>query len=98
VPQLPASKRGRGRPPGQKTPPRIGRDFALAFAKLVKERRLELGLSQAELALRSGYRGKEGICAIENGATPTLPYALALADALSVRLDKLIRDALRAVS
>ena len=59
------------------------------LASRLKERRIEAGLTQAELADRAGVSRKT-INTVENGVfTPSVLVALTLAQALGVPLDAL---------
>ena len=55
------------------------------FGKRVKERRLELGMSQLDLAVKIGYKDKSTVAKIESG-NRDLPRSkiVEIADALSV--------------
>lgn len=51
----------------------------------IKQRRIELGLTQTELAERMGYSGKTSVCAAENcGDNITTTKVKKFADALGV--------------
>jgi transcriptional regulator with XRE-family HTH domain len=63
-------------------PERIAIREALAFGKAVYDRRVELGLSVAELAGRLGMTADEIECIEEGGTEPTLPLLRRLAAAL----------------
>lgn len=63
-------------------PERIAIREALAFGKAVYDRRVELGLSVAELAERLGLTADEIECIEEGGTEPTLPLLRRLAAAL----------------
>ena len=60
-------------------------NFTVDFGKRVRERRLELGLSQEELAIKMGYKSRSTINKIEMGKN-TVPVKTikALANALEV--------------
>jgi len=62
-------------------------DYAQRLAEEVRDRRRELGISQAELARRAGMT-QPGISRIElGGTTPTLPLLSRLAQAMESDLD-----------
>ena len=66
--------------------------LAMAFAKAVYDRRKELGLSQAELAERSGL-SQAKISRLEGADTvPTLPLLRRLASALNASLNIALDD------
>ena len=56
----------------------------MEFSKKVKARRIELGLSQEELAKRMGYSSRTSINKIENGRPVSQKIISRLADALDV--------------
>ena len=77
------------------------KDFDKTIGYRIKERRLELGLSQRELADRLGYKAKSAISMIERGeralnASQILPFAEALDCSIDDLLDgiKPTRDAI----
>lgn len=60
---------------------------------IIKKRRLELKLSQAELARRTGYADKTGISKIESGARQLTPDKIKVfADALDMDPRDLLPD------
>lgn len=59
---------------------------ALVLGQLVYDRRTELGLSQAELALRAGMTQPQLSRLESGGATPTVPLLARLAAALDAEL------------
>lgn len=61
---------------------RIAIREALAFGKAVYDRRVALGLSVAELALRAGMTADEIECIEEGGTEATIPLLRRLAAAL----------------
>lgn len=62
-------------------------DYAQRLADGVRERRRQLGISQSELARRTGMT-QPGISRIElGGTTPTLPLLSRLAQAMESDLD-----------
>jgi transcriptional regulator with XRE-family HTH domain len=63
-------------------PERIAIRESLAFGKAVYDRRLALGLSVAELALRAEMSSDEIECIEEGGTEPTIPLLRRLAAAL----------------
>jgi transcriptional regulator with XRE-family HTH domain len=71
-------------------PERIAIREALAFGKAVYDRRVDLGLSVAELALRASMTTDEIECIEEGGTEPTIPLLRRLAAALDadVRLTR----------
>lgn len=58
--------------------------------KLIKKKRLELGYSQEDLAIRTGYADKSMISRIENGQVTDIPLSKALR--LSLILEVEIQD------
>ena len=57
----------------------------------IKQRRLELGMTQSELAEKMGYKGKTSVCAAENcGDNITTTKVQKFADALGVSLQYLM--------
>lgn len=60
------------------------KDASLCIGDRVKKRRLELGLSQDELATKMGYQSRTSINKIENGRAVTQKIAIRLAAALDV--------------
>lgn len=58
--------------------------------KLIKKKRLELGYSQEDLAIRTGYADKSMISRIENGQVADIPLSKALR--LSLILEVEIQD------
>jgi transcriptional regulator with XRE-family HTH domain len=68
-------------------------DIASGFCALLKDKRIEMGLSHEELAVRSGL-DRSTISLYEAGKrVPTLSSAARIAKALETPLSKLIRDA-----
>lgn len=63
-------------------PERIAIREALAFGKAVYDRRVALGLSPAELAIRVSMTTDEIECIEEGGTEPTVPLLRRLAAAL----------------
>ena len=63
-------------------PERIAIREALAFGKALYDRRIALGLTVAELALRSGMTSDEIECIEEGGTEPTVSLLRRLAAAL----------------
>ena len=63
-------------------PERIAIREALAFGKAVYDRRVTLGLSVAELAMRAGMTADEIECIEEGGTEATIPLLRRLAAAL----------------
>jgi transcriptional regulator with XRE-family HTH domain len=62
-------------------------DFGQQLSATLRERRRQLGLSQAELARRAGMT-QPGISRVELGdTTPTLPLLARLAEALEADLE-----------
>jgi transcriptional regulator with XRE-family HTH domain len=68
--------------PEAEDPERIAIREALAFGKAVYDRRVALGLSAAELALRAGMTTDEVECIEEGGTEPTIALLRRLAAAL----------------
>lgn len=61
----------------------------MEVAQVIRRRRIELGLSQAELAARAGV-DKRQIRRCEAGeAHPALPVAVSIAEALGITVDEL---------
>lgn len=60
---------------------------ALLLGQMVHDRRMELGLTQAELAGRAGMTQPQLSRLESGGATPTVPLLARLAAALSADLD-----------
>jgi transcriptional regulator with XRE-family HTH domain len=60
---------------------------SLLLGKMVYDRRVELGLTQAELAARAGMTQPQLSRLEGGGATPTVPLLARLADALDADLD-----------
>ena len=60
---------------------------ALLLGQMVHDRRVELGLTQAGLALRSGMTQPQLSRLESGGATPTVPLLARLATALEADLD-----------
>ncbi|GAB3818249.1 helix-turn-helix domain-containing protein [Micromonospora zhanjiangensis] len=60
---------------------------SLMLGQMVHDRRLELGLTQAELAQRAGMTQPQLSRLESGGATPTLPLLARLATALNADLD-----------
>jgi transcriptional regulator with XRE-family HTH domain len=63
-------------------PERVAFREALAFGKAVYDRRIELGLSVADLARRTGMTSDEVECIEEGGTEPTVALLRQLAAAL----------------
>ncbi|MEV6098154.1 helix-turn-helix transcriptional regulator [Nocardia sp. NPDC051981] len=59
--------------------------MAIEFANAIRERRLELGLSQTQLAQRAGLRQPEVSRLESGGGTPTIGMLERLAHALELR-------------
>ncbi len=55
--------------------------------ELIKQKRLERGLSQQELAILCGYNDKSAICKIETGCVEDIPLtkAIKMAQILKVK-------------
>ncbi len=65
-------------------------EFNIKFGTFVKNKRIELGLSQSQLAARVG-NNYQNISRLERGEiSPTLYWCSLLAEALDVQLDELI--------
>ena len=63
------------------------------FAENLRKRRLELGLSQEELAERAGYRSRSSITKLESGSADVTQKKLRiLADVLNTTPESLIGD------
>jgi len=60
---------------------------ALLLGQLVHDRRVELGLTQAELAVRAGMTQPQLSRLESGGATPTVPLLARVAAALDAELD-----------
>jgi transcriptional regulator with XRE-family HTH domain len=67
---------------GSEDPERIAIREALAFGKAVYDRRVALGLSVADLAVRAHMTSDEVECIEEGGTEPTIPLLRRLAAAL----------------
>ncbi|MBH0779086.1 helix-turn-helix domain-containing protein [Nocardia bovistercoris] len=59
--------------------------LAIEFANAIRERRLELGLTQTQLALRAGLRQPDVSRLESGGGTPTIGMLERLAHALELR-------------
>lgn len=71
----------------EESPSYVEAGRALALGQAVHDRRVELGISQAELARRAGMPQSQ-ICIIEGGdSVPTPPLLTRLAAALTMPLD-----------
>ena len=67
------------------------RDANIEFGKRVKARRIELGMSQEELALKAGYNGRSSISLVELGKRDIPASKVqALAKALEIEPTELI--------
>lgn len=66
---------------------------ALLLGQMVYDRRMELGLTQAELAARTGMTQPQLSRLESGGATPTVPLLARLARALDAELDISFRPA-----
>ena len=64
---------------------------ALLLGQMVHDRRIELGMTQAELAERAGMTQPQLSRLESGGATPTVPLLARLAAALNADLDIAIR-------
>ena len=59
------------------------KEFCMSFGERVRKKRLEKGLTQAELATKLGYKDRSSVARIENGERDVpRPTIIALADAL----------------
>ena len=65
----------------------------MTVGERIKKRRLELGLTQEELALKMGYKGKTSVCVAENkGDNVTTTKVKKFAKALDISYNYLIGD------
>lgn len=77
-------------PVGPVVPNRDPNDVAAIFARRLRAERKARGWSQAQLAVRAGFLGRESIYRFEQGDhEPLLGTAKRLADALEMRIDAL---------
>ena len=68
-----------------------------AFGTLIREHRVDQGLSQEHLAQKAGFH-RNFVSLVERGErSPTLENAFALAAALDLRLSTLVRDVERLI-
>ncbi|KIA91202.1 hypothetical protein OC25_22920 [Pedobacter kyungheensis] len=67
------------------------KDFKVSLAKRIKQRRVELGLTQASLALRIGFKDKQIVNNYEiQGANPTAYNLVLIAKALDITVNDLL--------
>lgn len=67
------------------------KNFKVSLAKRIKQRRLELGLTQAALALRIGFKDKQIVNNYEiQGANPTAYNLVLIAKALDITVNDLL--------
>lgn len=67
------------------------KEFRVKLGKRIKERRIELGLTQPQLAVRLGSKDKQTINRYEKeGANPTIFNLIQIADALELKVDELL--------
>jgi len=67
------------------------KNFKVSLAKRIKQRRLELGLTQAALALRIGFKDKQIVNNYEmRGANPTAYNLILIAKALDTTVNDLL--------
>ncbi len=67
-------------------------EFNIKFGTFVKNKRIELGLSQSQLAARVG-NNYQNISRLERGEiSPTLYWCSLLAEAFELELDSLIQE------
>jgi transcriptional regulator with XRE-family HTH domain len=67
------------------------KNFKVSLAKRIKQRRLELGLTQAALALRIGFKDKQIVNNYEmRGANPTAYNLILIAKALDITVNDLL--------
>lgn len=67
------------------------KDFKVSLAKRIKQRRVELGLTQASLALRIGFKDKQIVNNYEiQGANPTAYNLVLIAKALDITVSDLL--------
>lgn len=65
----------------------------MTVGERIKQRRLELGLTQEELALKMGYKGKTSVCVAETkGNNVTTTKVKKFAKALNVSVQYLLGD------
>lgn len=71
----------------------MDKQYMKEFGERVKARRLELGMSQLDLALKIGYNTKQAISKIESGERGIKVEKInLLADALGIPIDALIGE------
>lgn len=67
------------------------KNFKVSLARRIKQRRLELGLTQAALALRIGFKDKQIVNNYEiQGANPTAYNLVLIAKALDMTVNDLL--------
>ena len=67
------------------------KEFKMLLAQRIKQLRTKLKLTQAELAIKIGYKDKQVVNNYEiNGANPTAFNLILLAEALEVTIDELV--------
>ena len=67
------------------------KDFKVSLAKRIKQRRVELGLTQAALALKIGFKDKQIVNNYEiQGANPTAYNLVLIAKALDITVNDLL--------
>lgn len=67
------------------------KNFKVSLAKRIKQRRVELGLTQASLALRIGFKDKQIVNNYEiQGANPTAYNLVLIAKALDITMNDLL--------
>ncbi|WP_175635025.1 helix-turn-helix domain-containing protein [Pedobacter ghigonis] len=67
------------------------KDFKISLAKRIKQRRTQLGLTQAALALQIGFKDKQIVNNYEiQGANPTAYNLVLIAKALDLTVDDLL--------
>jgi len=67
------------------------KNFKVSLAKRIKQRRVELGLTQAALALKIGFKDKQIVNNYEiQGANPTAYNLVLIAKALDITVNDLL--------
>jgi len=67
------------------------KDFKVSLAKRIKQRRVELGMTQAALALKIGFKDKQIVNNYEiQGANPTAYNLVLIAKALDITVNDLL--------